>query len=655
MKTVLGVFLLGVIFSYSSSGNAQDNLPTVVPSPSPEYSHEESLSFLYSEEKKLNPNTLNRRQFLEENRQEIESLESTGMLMAINPQEIENTELPTDPEVLKNLRKAAQALLMRESGNVLLVGAPGVGKSHSLNLVLAYLNEARIPEFQRRIYMRGEASAFAARKDGHAGDTEQKVQKLIDVAKIVPITILMDEIATIQGAGSHRNSSIDVMDRLKEVLASGQLKIIGATTDYEFELYFGSRPPLVQRFVKVEINSPDEATLVKILKKRYKEDAGREMTPEIINGILKISRVFGGASAEPRRSIKLLDYLTSSEKLDSTQYKTEAQVIEKASEFYNFNLQLFLDAEVNEKYVRQAEESSNKKLLGLGESIGEFYKALRFWTSKSERDKPLSVMIFGGKGLGKTVFSSSVAEHLGYKFLKIPMMDISGPELMSRISTQLEMYPFTIFLLDEPDKSKIGTQRSLLSVLDSATVTERKTSPTGEPGPVVSVSTKNAIFIFATNSGESLSSRGMSIDEIKEAIAKEEKIDTYLLDRVNKVIRFNTPDAVALKAIVRMRWEKVAKDFLAEAEARGVNADTLYDMILKRHLEKAELARPVFGFTRSQQDETRAVDELSKMSIRNVENIIESAAEEMLTRVRTEKAGVSSAGVPRCMGIFSKG
>ncbi|MDK7326482.1 AAA family ATPase, partial [Lactobacillus mulieris] len=66
---------------------------------------------------------------------------------------------------------------------------------------------------------------------------EEKIKKVIDLAQKDPNTILfIDELHNIVGAGStdSENNSGDAANILKPALASGDLKLIGATTTSEY-------------------------------------------------------------------------------------------------------------------------------------------------------------------------------------------------------------------------------------------------------------------------------------------------------------------------------------------------------------------------------------------------------------------------------------
>ena len=67
------------------------------------------------------------------------------------------------------------------------------------------------------------------------------------------------------GAGKGRDSANDVSNALKPYLDRGDIKIIGATTNYEYEKYIMKDKALSRRFNPIFIEEPNKDTTKKIL------------------------------------------------------------------------------------------------------------------------------------------------------------------------------------------------------------------------------------------------------------------------------------------------------------------------------------------------------------------------------------------------------
>lgn len=543
--------------------------------------------------------------------------------------DIMQIEIPDSDHVQGTLRKATQALLMKESGSVIFTGPPGVGKSYQMSLLLAYINKFGPNELKRRMYFMATASNFGARKDGNAGEVEEGLQKIIALSHTVPVTIVVDELHALQGQGTHRHTSIDVLEHFKEALASGRIKLIGTTTDFEFEHFFGARPALMQRFVKVNIASPTEKELRSIIRTRYNRESDfNVISDEVLDLILQTSKVFGGTFAEPRRSIKIVDYIVSNEKIDNKHLNTRDAVIPFLSDYYNMDLDVFLNDQKLSNLIQEAKSKLTENFIGLDDSINQFLKSFYFWSKQKNRGKPLSVLVYGSKGTGKTYFSSKVAESLGFKYLKISMQNIEPQDLLSRISTQLEMYPFTFFLLDELDKASIEAQRALLGILDSSEMTTPKFLSTGERMGVASVSMKNSVFMMTTNAGQDISQKDYSSNEALESIASQGLIDVYLLDRMQKAIAFKTPELDELKVLIQAQWNRIVDLMDSPEELVNENMDDVVNFILDKVNNNKGISKSLrMGFMPHGKD---AKDKLESVSIRFIKKELELLAEDIL-------------------------
>src|SRR5574337_272037 len=86
--------------------------------------------------------------------------------------------------------------------------------------------------------------------------------------------LFIDEIHTVVGAGAASGGSLDASNILKPVLASGELRCIGATTYHDYKTYFERDRALARRFQKIEVPEPtaDEAhEILKGLRRHYEQ------------------------------------------------------------------------------------------------------------------------------------------------------------------------------------------------------------------------------------------------------------------------------------------------------------------------------------------------------------------------------------------------
>lgn len=159
----------------------------------------------------------------------------------------------------KELKELVMVLLTPEKSAV-LVGKPGVGKTAIVE-GLAYriqLNDVPNALMGYKLY-RINTPSLLGDYDG-----ENRVVSLVNELKTKEkIIIFIDEIHTL--IGNNAEGALDLANMFKEGLSRGTIKLIGATTDYEYERYILRDKAFVRRFEKIEIEEPTQEMCVQIL------------------------------------------------------------------------------------------------------------------------------------------------------------------------------------------------------------------------------------------------------------------------------------------------------------------------------------------------------------------------------------------------------
>ena len=159
----------------------------------------------------------------------------------------------------KELKELVMVLLTPEKSAV-LVGKPGIGKTAIVE-GLAYriqLNDVPNALMGYQLY-RINTPSLLGDYDG-----ENRVVSLVNELKTKEkIIIFIDEIHTL--IGNNAEGALDIANMFKEGLSRGTIKLIGATTDYEYERYILRDKAFVRRFEKIEIEEPTQEMCVQIL------------------------------------------------------------------------------------------------------------------------------------------------------------------------------------------------------------------------------------------------------------------------------------------------------------------------------------------------------------------------------------------------------
>ena len=164
----------------------------------------------------------------------------------------------TDPAIARDEEiKNLILVLLTPEKSAILVGKPGIGKTAIVEGLAYRIQQKRVPNVLLgfRIF-RVNTTALL----GSDGD-ENRVLKLVQELKSMDKVILfIDEIHTLIGDGR-----LDLANMFKEGLSRGSIKIIGATTTYEYEHFILRDKAFMRRFDKVDVAEPTEEQCVQIL------------------------------------------------------------------------------------------------------------------------------------------------------------------------------------------------------------------------------------------------------------------------------------------------------------------------------------------------------------------------------------------------------
>lgn len=152
-------------------------------------------------------------------------------------------------------------ILLTPDKSVVLVGKPGVGKTATVEGLAYRIQKENIPDVLKGYKVIKVSTSAMIGNDPVTG--EAKIQILLDELKNESKLILfIDEIHTLMGA---KGQALDFANAFKPALDRGDIKVIGATTSDEYEMYILRDKAFVRRFQKVEIFEPTREENIEIL------------------------------------------------------------------------------------------------------------------------------------------------------------------------------------------------------------------------------------------------------------------------------------------------------------------------------------------------------------------------------------------------------
>lgn len=450
----------------------------------------------------------------------------------------------------KEIDLITETLLRKNKNNPLLIGDAGVGKSAIVEELARRIKKGDVPNAlkNKKIISIEMSSLVAGTK--YRGEFEEKLNKIIKEVENNPeIILFIDEIHTLSNAGG-AEGAINASDILKPYLARGKIKVIGATTTNEYNKFIAKDKALSRRFDLIKINEPSIDETINILSKikpSFEHHYNIKISEENIRQIVDLTNKYILDRFNPDKSIDLLDSVCAMKEVKSPKEKNIIILKNKLSNIIeakekmvkNNNFEEALnyrkqEIELNEKIEKEKNSSNritnndikevmlrksnipniknnwkdlkaylNNEIVGQEEAINEIIASLK----SKESDLPVSILLTGSTGVGKTKTVKEIATYLKMPLVRLDLSEYNEPVSINRligssagyvgyddenIFDRIRMYPNSIVLLDELEKANSNVINLFLRVLDEGFITNAK----GEK-----IDFKNT-YIFMTSNAE---------------------------------------------------------------------------------------------------------------------------------------------------------
>ena len=376
----------------------------------------------------------------------------------------------------REIERVMQVLSRRTKNNPVLIGEPGVGKTAIVEGLAQNIVKGEVPETlkDKQLYSLDLGALVAGSR--YRGDFEERLKKVLKEIKTRgDIILFIDEMHTLVGAGA-AEGAIDAASILKPMLARGELQTIGATTLDEYRKYVEKDAALERRFAPVQVDAPDVAHTVEILRglrDRYESHHRVSITDGALDAAARLSDRYISDRQLPDKAIDLIDEAGSrlrirrmtappdlrefDDRIAETRKEKEsaidAQDFEKAASLRDVEKNLLAEkaererewkagdldvvAEVDERLIgevlalmtgipvsdlteddierlRRMEDELHKRVIGQEQAIKALSRAIRRTRAGLKDPKrPSGSFIFAGpSGVGKTELSKTLAEFL---------------------------------------------------------------------------------------------------------------------------------------------------------------------------------------------------------------------------------------------------
>lgn len=209
------------------------------------------------------------------------------------------------------VRQMLDILLRRRQNNPILIGAPGVGKTAIVEGLALRIAAGEVPPVLQDVTIRVLDLGLLQAGAGVKGEFEQRLKGVIEAVRhaLSPIILFIDEAHTLIGAGASEGGS-DAAHLFKPALARGELRTIAATTWLEYKKYFERDPALARRFQLIQVEEPEEATAVNMLRGiavKLEQHHGVQILDSAIHDAVKLAHRYIASRQLPDKAISVLD------------------------------------------------------------------------------------------------------------------------------------------------------------------------------------------------------------------------------------------------------------------------------------------------------------------------------------------------------------
>ena len=155
----------------------------------------------------------------------------------------------------EEIARVIDILLRHGKNNPALVGPAGVGKTAIVEGLAQRLAAGDVPLSLRGItHARASITSRCSPAPRIAAQYEERIRGLVAETSAAPDVILfIDELHNLIGQGTAIGVAMDAANMLKPALVRGDFRVIGATTDEEYDRWVCGDPALERRFQRVVV------------------------------------------------------------------------------------------------------------------------------------------------------------------------------------------------------------------------------------------------------------------------------------------------------------------------------------------------------------------------------------------------------------------
>jgi ATP-dependent Clp protease ATP-binding subunit ClpA len=508
----------------------------------------------------------------------------------------------------KEVRQIESVLSRSNEMNVLLIGMTGPVRMDVLwtfvkevknNLILPVLEHKRILLFNTSLFV----SAFKER----SAFENQIINVFNEAVKAGDIILVIDDFAGfLTEALSLQSNVFSILD---QYFSSSSLQVIAMVDTDKFHHLIETRPDIMSRFEKVQIEDLTEDQVVMTLieeidhiEKRYPI----KFTYQALFTIVKSAESYFSEGALSEKAKDLLTELIPWALKQKKYLLSDKEVEDYVRAKTNIPIGEITPAEKTK--LMNLEQDLAARVIGQDQAVKAVAGAMmRSRAGTRNTNRPIGSFLFlGPTGVGKTETAKALAAtYFGdeTKLMRLDMTEYQAADSMNRLigsfadnkpgvlTSMIRQNQFGVLLLDEFEKTNTEVLNLFLQILDEGKFADMEGKP---------VNARNIIFIATSNAGADkiweLVGQGddpvAHRDELINDIVSSGIFKPELLNRFDEVVIFHPLVPDVLKSVSALMLKKLAERLQYKGIELIVN-DYLINLVSSEGANKIFGARPM--------------------------------------------------------------
>lgn len=499
------------------------------------------------------------------------------------------TPVKPEPAIVgrkEEMDKALRILCRKRKNNVLLVGGRGVGKTTVARGISHLMESGEVPaRLKDDMLIELNVNALLSGTQ-YRGDLEGRVQEIMDaVIDEGGLTIYIDELRSLGGAGKMDDSSKDILSLLIPYFKSGDVKFIISATPEDVKKLESNNAGVLGLFRQIDVEEPaaeETEAILESLRPGLEEHHGVTYEDGTASHAVRSSQRYMLDRCLPDKAIDLMDEAGA-----YAQAKGLGAVSTKTIDLALADI-CKSDVQASDEEIRDdlfcMEERLGQKIYGQNGAIKAVSEAILM--SKAgllDSGKTIGNFLFvGPTGVGKTELSKVLAQQLHVPLHRFDMSEYSEKHSVAKLigspagyvgyddggilTDTIRRNPYCVMLLDEIEKAHEDIYNLLLQIMDYAVITDNK----GRKADF-----RNVVLIMTSNAGARYAHKaGIGFDrkaDAGSAMAKEVKnvFAPEFINRLTSVVVFNDMD----KGMARMILEDKIRKLQERLDAKDITLD----------------------------------------------------------------------------------